>query len=231
VTDEGWTRLVLEQYGFQWQSVRDQRVRQGRLRQEFDVLILPRQSSRDLLEGNSPIDYPARFAGGLGEQGAAQVRRFVDDGGTVVALDAACDFAINYLYLPVSNVLDGVRSDAFYSPGSLLRLIVDPEHPLGWGSERESVAMFVSSPAFDVREGSGPNGEGGRIVARYPHANELLSGWIVGEERIAGRAAIVEVSIGAGRAILVGFRAQFRAQTHATFPLLFNALYRSTLEG
>jgi hypothetical protein len=63
-----------------------------------------------------------------------------------------------------------------------------------------------------------------RVIARYGTSDLLMSGWLEGGERIAGRAAVVEARVGGGRAILIGFRAQHRAQSHATFRLLFNAL-------
>ena len=65
-----------------------------------------------------------------------------------------------------------------------------------------------------------------RIIARYPTdpKNILLSGWALGAERIAGKAALVEFTIGKGKIILFGFRPQYRGQSLATFPLLFNAI-------
>jgi hypothetical protein len=224
--DEGWTRYVLTGYGFDHRPLRDREVRQGNLRASFDAIVLAQQPPRDILEGNGAAEYPAEFAGGMGDLGVANLRRFVEEGGTLVALDAACDVAIKHFYLPVTNVVEGLRPEEFYAPGSLLRLLVDPAHPVAWGLPRESVAMFVGSPAFDARPGRGAPA---RIVARYPLSNPLLSGWITGWEVISGRAAIVEAPLGRGRVVLIGIRPQFRAQARATYRLLFNALYLSTL--
>ena len=65
-----------------------------------------------------------------------------------------------------------------------------------------------------------------RIIARYPSDPKqiLLSGWAVGAEKIAGKAALVELTIGKGKLILFGFRPQYRGQSLATFPLFFNAI-------
>ena len=59
----------------------------------------------------------------------------------------------------------------------------------------------------------------------------MASGWLRGEEIMAGRAAVVSIEMNPGRVVLFGLRPQHRGQTHATFPLLFNALYLSAAES
>ncbi len=66
------------------------------------------------------------------------------------------------------------------------------------------------------------------VVARYPNTGINASGWLRGEDFMLGHAAVVAIDMNPGKVVLFGIRPQHRAQTHATFPLLFNALYWST---
>jgi len=67
------------------------------------------------------------------------------------------------------------------------------------------------------------------VLATYPEDERdvLLSGWIAGADRLTRKAAAVATTYGKGKIVLFGFRPQHRGQTHATFPLVFNALWWS----
>ncbi|MBE3135169.1 MAG: peptidase M14 family protein, partial [Acidobacteria bacterium] len=132
---------------------------------------------------------------------------------------------IEALNLPIRNVLAGVKPESFSCPGSILRTAVDPSHPVGFGMPAESVAVFQSNPAFDVVASFGPGQP--RVVVKYPEAKLLLSGWLEGEPLLVNKAAVVDVPVQRGHVILFGFGVQQRAQPHATFKLLFNALYHA----
>ena len=218
--DEGWTRWVFDTWKVPYLPVVDSVVRAGKLRDAFDVIVLPDQSPHELLEG-LPAQYPAPYAGGLGPDGVKALRQFVGDGGTLVALNDASRFATEQLLLPVRNVLEGVADDEFYAPGSIFRLELDPSDPLARGMPAQSIAWYENGPAFDVLDSSAV-----RVVGRYPADADkvLLSGWVLHPERVAGRAALLEVRMGKGRVVLFGFRPQYRGQSIATYPLLFNSL-------
>ncbi len=219
--DEGWTRWVFDMWKVPHVSLVDSVVRAGRLKEKFDVIVLPSQDPHALLDGLPAPRYPTPYAGGLGQEGAQALRQFVLEGGTLVALNEASRFAIQSLLLPVRNVLEDVPEEDFYAPGSIFRIALDPSHPVSRGMPEESVAWFENGPAFDVLDSTRV-----RVIARYPDdpTAVLLSGWVLHPERIAGRAALVEVLEGTGRVILFGFRPQYRGQSLATYPLLFNSL-------
>ena len=226
--DEGWARFVLEQFGVPYQSLRDKDVRAGNLRARFDAIVLPDQSAKEIIEGHAAGTMPAEYVGGIGVEGAASLKAFVQAGGTLIAIDGATDVPIQQFGLPVRNAIEGVRNTEFYCPGSLLRLTVDTSHPLMNGVPEGQAAFFVNGRAFDVEAGAGDRV---RVPARYATDRLLMSGWINGEAKIAGKAAIVEASLGRGKVVLVGFGPYFRGQPHGTFRILFNPILQSVESG
>jgi hypothetical protein len=157
----------------------------------------------------------------VGNEGVKNLREFVEAGGTLVFLNRASNFAIGQFDLPVRDITQGLQRRDFYIPGSILRTLLDTTHPIAKGMSAESIAWFENSPVFEVTDS-----KRAKIIARYPEKTEeiLLSGWALGAERLRGKAAIVEVTLGKGKIVLFGFRPQYRGQSLATFPLLFNAI-------
>jgi hypothetical protein len=230
--DEGWTRLVLERFGFAPVSIDNARMKQGKLRDAFDAVILPDLSPASISDGRSgdgPEVMPPAYRGGIGKEGTEALKTFVDEGGTLVCLDDACDFAIDKWELPVRNTLKGDKE--FSCPGSLLVGRVDTAHPLAFGMSAEARLFFSGSPAFQTR--LPPRVDIDRhVVVRYgEEENPLASGYLNQPDKLKGRSALVEVTWGKGRIVLFGFRPQHRAQTWGTYKLLFNALLHSAARG
>jgi Zinc carboxypeptidase len=217
--DEGWTRYVLDTFNVPYESVRDADVRRGNLSMKFDVIILPSQRTREIVEGNAPRTYPPELTGGMTEAGVENLRRFVEEGGTLICFGASTEMAIKRFNLPLRNVLENLKSSVFYGPGSILGLEVDTTHNIARGLARDTNAYFINSAAFEVTD---PRRV--RVVARYSSHNLLRSGWLLGEDKIKGKVALAEVPLGRGRVILFGFRPQHRGQTWGTFPFIFNAI-------
>ena len=243
--DEGWTRWALEhdanffneivrsesesengQLTVNLWSLADQEARAGNLRVRYDAIIIPDQPHDAILNGPKPRSMPPDYSGGLGQAGVKALREFVEQGGTLVCLNRASSFAIEQFKLPVRDVVAKVSEKEFFVPGSILRIELDTSNPIAQGMPRESIAWVEDSPVFEVVPAGGALPAANvRVIARYPaNKNPLLSGWLLGENRIRGKAALVEVTMGKGRIILFGFRPQYRGQSLATYPLFFNAI-------
>ncbi len=233
--DEGWTRFVLEQYGFEPKTLDNKAIRAGSLNAGFDAIVLP-DVPKEVIATGKPRrdegamryfpDLPPEYAGGLEKEGAAALKDFALKGGTLVALSSSAEYVIEELALPVRNAL--ARATDFAVAGSLLRAEVARDHPVTYGLPA-SVAVFQDEAlAFDTTL---PGAEmERRVLASYPkdHQDVLLSGWIRGPEAIARKAAAVALGYGKGKVVLLGFRPQHRAQTPGTYPFLFGALWWST---
>jgi hypothetical protein len=238
--DEGWTRFLLEQYGFKLKNIENKEVKAGNLNNSYDVIILPDTTKEVIIDGKEGRggyfeEFPPEYAGGIGKEGLHALRDFVDKGGTLITLANASDVIYGDEFnLPVRNALASPGAAAgraatttsdFNIPGSLLRVYVDTNHPVGAGMPRE-IAAFVDSPiAFQT---SAPPPDIQRsVIAWYPDDAKdiLVSGYAHGAERLQRKAAIVTFTRGKGKIVMFGFRVQHRAQTEGTFQLLFNAIY------
>ena len=216
--DEGWTRFVFDSFNLPYKSLLDSEMRSGALSSGYDVIILPSQRARDIVDGNAPGTYPPELTGGIAGAGTEGLKQFVTDGGTLICFDASCEFVIKQFQLPLRNVLENLKSSDFYCPGSILSLEVDSTQPLARTVGPETNAYFINSSAFETTD---PRV---KVVARYAKQNVLRSGWLLGEDQIRGRIALAEVRVGKGRVVLFGFRPQHRGQTWATFPFIWNAI-------
>ena len=230
--DRGWTSWILSQLPVGTTKLLDDvEVRRGNLGTAFDCILVPDQPARTILNGYRSGAMPPELTGGLGQEGVKALRQYVEDGGTLVFLNRASEFAIEQFKLPIQNVVAGLPRTEFYVPGSILRIELDTTHQIARSMPKESIAWAEESPVFEVIENPATPSQYSvsatavKIIAWYPrNADPLLSGWLLGGNRIKGKAALLEVKMGKGRIVLFGFRPQYRAQSLATYPLFFNAL-------
>lgn len=240
--DEGWTRWILEQFGFPYKSIMDAEIKKGSLNANYDVILLPDDSTAAITgerpeggaaggrggrggAGGRDDGIPPEYRSGIGADGVTALRSFVEKGGTIVALGGSSTFAIDRFGLSVRNVTANRNTKEFWSPGSTLRVKVDNTKPLGYGMPAEALAVYMAgNPAFEIIPNE--HNENYETIVRYVDRDLLQSGWLIGEDVIAKKGAMVSVKMGAGNVVLIGFRTQHRAQTHGTFKLLFNTLLR-----
>jgi hypothetical protein len=246
--DEGWTRYVFDDMGIPFKTLHNADIKGTKdkkpdLRSEFDVIVFADESAT-VIKGTRPgaspgggpggaespmarmfrrmSNVPPEYEGGIGQEGVDNLKTFVEKGGILVALNRACEFAISEFGAPARNTLSGVERDKFLCPTSILRILVDNETPIGYGMPKEAAAMFVNSLALSTF--SPPYDWDRKVVATYPDDNVLLSGWLLGQDYLTRKAAVVDTKYKDGRIILIGLRCQNRAQSHGTYKFLLNAL-------
>ncbi len=226
--DEGWTRWLLEAYDFGFASLRNADVLAGGLRERYDVIVLADMSANQIVEGFAKGSVPPRYAGGIGPRGVRELARFVRAGGTLVAINSAALFAIDHLHLPVEDVVAGLAPSEYFMSGSIVEMEVDPSHPVMSGMPKRAMVVVERSPVFTTKEGFE-----GSVLAKYAaDGSPLLSGYLLGEKRLRGKAAALDVAMGEGRVVLLGMRPQWRGQPFGNFRILFNAaLYGAALAG
>jgi hypothetical protein len=220
-SDEGWTRYVLEGFKFPYRSVHDADVRAGDLHDKYDVIVLPDDSYTSMLNGLRAGSEPPEYTGGMTQAGVDNLVKFVHDGGTLVTVNGATQLGIKAFNLPVTDITAGLPSTKYYSPGSVVANVVDPSTPLTYGLPTDLSAYSDGSPAFTVAGGA----TGVTAPVHYPASNVLRSGWLLGEDVVAGRSSVVDAKIGTGQVVLLGLSVQHRAESHGTYKLLFNSIY------
>jgi hypothetical protein len=232
--DEGWTRLCLEQHCFPYTTLMDEDILEEDL-SGYDAIILPHDSPamitggdelREWAKENRPDyplpEYPPKYQSGLGDEGKEKLKAWVEQGGTLVCLGEAGIYAIETLDLKAADTLKGLDPKEFHCPGSTVHIQVDTYNPAAHGMEEDALALFWGSPAYKILPS--PDNHRYQVVASYPDTDILESGWLIGEEHLANKVAVLRAEVGEGAALLLGPRVQHRCQTNGTFKLLFNSL-------
>ena len=242
-TPSGWTRWLLERYEFPFEVVYAQALDAGNLSSTFDVLIFPdgaipgrdgRGTDGDCISGNdAPAEYRDRTGRVTAQTTIPQLKRFAEDGGTILAIGRSTAIAAQF-GLPVSDALvepqpagrtRALTPDKYFVPGSILRVTVDNTTPVAYGLDKEVDVFFDNSPVFRLEKNGAAHGV--RAVAWFASEAPLRSGWAWGQRYLNGGAAVVEATMGKGRVLLFGPEINFRAQSHGTFKFLFNGIYYS----
>jgi hypothetical protein len=216
---------VLDHYEFPYTVLHNADLKAGKLHDKYDAIIIPDQREKDILTGLDFKTIMPEYRGGIGDDGWNALHDFLNQGGTLVALGEASTLLIDKLPLPVKDLKHTYNREQAFAPGAVVNLQVDTSDPIGYGVAPDTWGFYINSPFFEITPGF--SSQKVNIVARYPNANANASGWVRGENLMVGSAAVVSVETNPGKVVLFGIRPQHRAQTHATFPMLFNALYWS----
>lgn len=227
--DEGWMRWVFDEFGVPYSTVRNEAVRAGALRRDYDVIVLPGTGARELADGRAQGSVFPEYSEGLGGEGAAALESFVREGGTLVAVGNSARYAVEQMRLPLVDTTSEPEAKEFSCPGSVLRAL--PE-----GATRFTAGLPGSLAIFGARpqawrpmkakesETAGASNDTVEVLLRYAPTQTLLSGWIQKPEAIANQPAWVRVRHGEGSVHVFGFRPHYRSWSQQSFQLLFRAL-------
>jgi hypothetical protein len=255
----GWTRYILERFEFPYKVVCGAGFDDTALRSKYDVILLP--SGANIGGGAGGFGGRGGGGGGGGGGGAPanasndpdlhnwcdvttgtgtggttlqNVKKFVDEGGVVVAAGTSARVGEQF-GLPISDYLvarqpgepeQHLSSDKFYVPGSVLRVAVDSTAPSALGMQGHIDVFFDNSPVFRLEPNAGARGV--RPVMWFDSGKPLRSGWAWGQNYLEGGTAALEANIGRGKVYLFAPEITFRAQPHGTFKFLFNGIYGGT---
>ncbi len=232
---EGWLRYVFDDFGYSYRVIHKDDVKRATLLKGFDVIILPSLQPSIIKDGKPSGRWaefyeppPPPYEGGIGDEGIEALKKFVTSGGLIIAIGSACDLLIDEFRLPARDLLKDVNEKDFNCPGAILRLEVDPTNPICYGMKPQLPCLFFYGRVFSTHI---PFGKFNReVVARFPNDGILLSGWLHGEDRIKGKAAVVRITYEKGDIVLVGFDPIHRAQTYSTYRILFNSLLAAAIK-
>jgi hypothetical protein len=254
----GWNMWMLEQYGINHEVMKSQDFA-GDLNAKYDVIMLPSGSTRArMINGlNAKTNDPAEFswAFGIGDAGWANLKKFVENGGTLLAVGTAVETARDLLNLPIESALprraappagtaagDPLR-DAFTSPARLMQTlrdrVADPQSLFYCPGSLLNNELDPSNPIAWGMPASWPVffdddqayrirpgfGIDAKVVSRYPREKVLASGWLLGEEYLTDQANILSFKVGKGKVVTYGSQIDFRAQPRATWKLIFNGIF------
>ena len=241
--DEGWTRYMFDDLGVPYTTLHNADFKAPKagkakepakvdLKARFDVIVFAGEPYDLIKTGKvdpaspwarwfSPL--PPEYEGGLEKEGIDNLKAFVEDGGILVTLNEACKLALKDFEPPARDILDKADRTKFFCPMSILKISVDNATPLGYGMPETAAAVFSGSPALETWIPQTADWDR-KVVASYPEEDLLLSGWIMGEETIARKAAVVDAPHKKGRVVLIGIACQSRAQSHGTYKFLLNSL-------
>jgi hypothetical protein len=257
----GWTRFLLERFEYPFTVVCGAGFDDTNLRAKYDVIVMPSgaafrpgggggrggggggggggdaepQAGRGATPSSDPdLRNLCQVTAGTGSGASAEanVKKFVEAGGVVIAAGSAARSIADVLALPVTDYLierqpgqpdRALSSDKYYVPGSILRVAVDPSAPSAAGAEDHIDVFFNNNPVFRLAPNAAARGL--RPVMWFDTATPLRSGWAWGQNYLEGGTTAFEAEVGQGKVFAFGPEITFRAQPHGTFKFLFNGIH------
>lgn len=238
----GWMRWIFEQFKFDYNVIYAQEIDKGDLKNKYDIILFVEGAMPSLNPharkpiGPKPEDTPEEFKKTIGylstESSIPALKKFMEDGGTVLTIGNSTNLAY-HLKLPVTNALvetvsgnqRNLPNEKFYIPGSVMQVTLDETQSNTWGMKKTADVYFDDSPVFNISPEAQTKGMI-KPIAWFASDKTLRSGWAWGQSYLKNGIAAFDAQVGKGKLIAYGPEITFRAQTHGTFKLVFNQLYK-----
>jgi len=222
----GWDKWIFDHYGINYKDVGAQDFQHDSLNELYDTIVLPNGiSKKDIVEGLDKDKYGSKYswAYGVGEKGWKKLRKFVRDGGTLLATGSSVETAKELMHLgAIEKALPEGRGsqDKFATGGSLIKQEFDTSEPVAWGMPKSWPIWLYRTQAWDVKK------KGVDVASSYPEQGELLaSGFLRGDQYLRGAGNAMSFDRGEGKVIVIGNEPTFRSLPRVTFTMVFNAIY------
>ena len=238
----GWVRFTFDKFGIPYDLIYKERVRKGGLRDDYDVIVMPTQTATRQSVFQPPAARPVPYmkdpkyrflgmygespdiTGGMGGEGVDAFAKFLDAGGTLIAMGDAVHFPAD---LGFARTVDasGTTSRDFYAPRPIVSAeIVRLDHPVFYGyTERVMPVKYLGGPLMTVG-----TADQQAVLARYVGGDAaVLSGLMKGADEIRQRPFAIDVPggySGKGRVVLFSNNPIYRWQNHGEFNMVFNAM-------
>lgn len=246
--DVGWVRYAFDHFEISYDLIFKERVRQGDLRSAYDVIVIPSQARNskglvfDIEPKRQPLAYTKteRFkylgdygsspdiSGGMGLEGAVEIRKFVEKGGLLITLGSASEFPADFGI--TRRVEETHTSSQFYAPGPIVEAeILRTGHPVFYGYPDKTLPVrWANGPLLSVPQTAREQ----QVLMRFTGGDQaVLSGFMKGANEIRNRAAILDVPVGEGRVLMFATNPCYRWQNLGEFRMLFNAILNHNALG
>ena len=260
--NEGWVRFSLDKLGIPYTYMADQKLRTPGLLDKYDVVIFPHsgQGGMSLVNGRPMIGPPIPWKAspqtpnlskwdetddirpGMGLEGAAQVRKFVERGGLLLVEGSTSRFPIE---LGLTPAVTEFQSRTLGARGAVFRAEqVTTSSPILYGYEAKQFPVYFNqTPLLQVQTGGFGQGGGDgaqvdssilaaqararpRVILRFlDRADSLgISGMLNNPQDMQGKAAVVDAPLGNGHVVMFAIRPFWRYQTQGSWALALNAI-------
>ena len=241
----GWVRWIFEQHHFDFNLLYAKEINAGNLKNKYDVIVFVDGAIPSVASGTaSPYmerdpnldEIPAEFHPMVGsisaDKSIPQLKAFVEQGGTIVTIGSSANLAYHF-NLPIKNAIVEMNNgkerslpgEKYYIPGSILQVAIEPTLKANWGMQNKADIYFNNSPVFRVQPDAIASGAI-TPLAWFASDKTLRSGWAFGQAYLQDGVAAFEAKIGKGKLFVYGPEITFRGQTHSTYKMLFNQLYK-----